>query len=91
LGVVLCHGKTDFTEIKQILDSLFSHLGLEYDIVEEEHKSFIVGRVGRILVKNKKIAYIGEISPDCLEQFNLEQPVAAFELNLTELFDLIDK
>ena len=48
---MLCHEKTDFTEIKQILDALFQTLGTQYQIQETEHPSFIEGRVGRISVK----------------------------------------
>ena len=89
LAVVLCNNKADFTQIKQILDSLLSSLSLKYDINDVDHESFIPGRVGRVSVNNKNIAYIGEINPKVLENFNLETPVSALELNLTELFEII--
>jgi phenylalanyl-tRNA synthetase beta chain len=88
LGVLLAGSKITFTDIKQILDVIFSALDMEYDTKEVEHDSFIYGRVGRIYYKGKNIAYIGEISPQVLENFSLEVPIAALELNLTELFKL---
>ncbi|MDP6641901.1 MAG: phenylalanine--tRNA ligase subunit beta [Candidatus Nanoarchaeia archaeon] len=89
LAITLCHSKANFTEIKQILDSLFDNLGLKYKIDNIEHNSFIPGRVGRVSVNGKKVAYIGEINPLVLSNFGLEMPVSVFELNLTELFKLM--
>lgn len=79
----------DYTQAKQVLDYLFGQLGLEYTIEETQHTSFIPGRVGRVVVKGKKVAYIGEVHPQVLENWNLEMPVCTFELNLTELLTLL--
>lgn len=87
--VMIAHSNAGYTEIKQILDSLLTNLNIDYNIEETEHDSFIPGRVGRVVVNNKKVAYIGEIHPRSLENFNLEIPIATFELNLTELYALI--
>ncbi len=64
--------------------------GLHCDIEEAEHNSFVEGRCGRAIVKGKKVAYLGEIHPQVLENWGLEMPVSAMELNLTELFDLLE-
>ena len=89
LAVLISHTKANFTEIKQVLDYLFKMLGLEYKTEDAEHSSFIKGRVGRIIVNEKKLAYIGEISPEVITNWELEMPVAALELNLSELYELI--
>lgn len=89
LAMVSSHTKANYTEAKQILDSLLSLLGLEYEVIEEEHNSFISGRVGRVIVKGKKVAYIGEIHPQVLENFALEMPVSGFELNLNEIYEIL--
>ena len=88
LAITLCNEEADFTKIKQILDYLFFQLDLKYEIKDVEHDSFIEGRVGRISVNGNDVAYIGEISPVVLKNFDLNMPVAALELNLTELFSL---
>jgi len=88
LAIALSHEKANFTEMKQILDSFISLLGLKYEIQETQHNSFIEGRVGRILVNNKKIGYIGEINPKVLRNFGLEMPVTCMEINLDELFEI---
>lgn len=81
--------KADYTKIKQILDCLMRMLGIEYLIEEIDHKSFIEGRVGKIIVKGKEVGFMGEISPKVIYNFNLDMPTVAFELNLSELFELI--
>lgn len=89
LACVLCSDEADYTRIRQVLDYLLRMLGMEYKIEDAEHSSFIPGRVGRVIVKDKKIAYIGEIHPQVLENWQLEFPVSAFEINLSELFGLM--
>lgn len=91
IASVSCHKNANYTEIRQYLDCLLSLLGLQYKITSTEHPSFIGGRVGRVSVKGRKVAYIGEIHPQVLENFGIEQPVACFELNLTELFSVLKK
>jgi phenylalanyl-tRNA synthetase beta chain len=91
VAVLLSHNKAGYTEVRQVLDALFRTLDLKYEIKETEHNSFIPGRVGRVIVNSKKIAYIGEIHPICLENFELEMPTSGFELNLSELFEIIGK
>lgn len=91
IATTIISEKTDYTEIRQILDYLLRSLDLKYEIIEADHDSFIRGRVGRVIVKGKKIAYIGEISPGVIKNWDLEMPITAFELNLTELYDIMDK
>lgn len=90
IAAVTAHNNADFTEIKQIFDSLMHNLGIkEYKIRDIDHDSFIKGRVARVSYKDKDIAYIGEFSPQVLSNWELITPVAGFELNLTELFELL--
>lgn len=87
LAVLTAHTKSDFTEIKQVLDFIMNLLNVKYEIKEAEHSTFIKGRVGRVYVNGKAVAYIGEMHPQVLENFGLQVPVAALELNLTDLYD----
>jgi len=79
--VVISHAKTDFTEIKSALDSLFVGLGKEYTMESEDHPSFLEGRCGVIKVEGNRVGVIGEMHPEVLNNFNIEVPVTAFELN----------
>lgn len=91
VAVVSCHEKADYTEARQVLDALMRLLGVGHEVIETEHDSFIKGRVGRVSVNGKDVAYIGELSPKVLSNFGLEMPASGFELNLTELFNVIKK
>ncbi|MBU0460514.1 MAG: phenylalanine--tRNA ligase subunit beta [Nanoarchaeota archaeon] len=89
LAITLCHEKIDFTAIKQILDALMVALGLECQVKESQHPSFIPGRMGEIVLKEKTIGIIGEFSPEVLTNWSLTVPVVGLELNLEELFSLL--
>lgn len=90
LSVVLCHDKTDFTEIRQVLDVLFGSLGLEVSVKETEHKSYIFGRVARIIINEKEIGIIGELHPSVLDNWELVVPAVCLELDLEEVFRLLN-
>ncbi len=86
LACVTIHSNAGFSEAKSVLDALFTNLGLEYSLEEESHGSFIEGRVGAIIVKGEKIGLIGEIHPQVLQNWGLENPAAALEINLSEIW-----
>ncbi len=89
LCIVYCNNDSDFTRIKQVLDAIFLNLKIEYKIEETEHDSFITGRVAKIMINNRNIGYLGEIHPLVLNNFNLELPVCALEINLSELYEFM--
>lgn len=89
LAAAIASDRTDYTEVRQITDYILKSLGIEYEVDEAEHSSFIDGRAARIKCNGKNIAYIGEINPAVLENWGMEVPVAAFELNLSELFRMM--
>ncbi|HME87019.1 MAG TPA: phenylalanine--tRNA ligase subunit beta [Candidatus Nanoarchaeia archaeon] len=86
VAVAVCHPKANYTEIRQKVERVLKLLGVSYAVKEKEHASYIPRRVARVSVNNVDVAYVGELHPQVLENFELEMPVAAFELNLTELF-----
>jgi len=80
---------SDFTMAKQALDFLMDRLGVSYKMEDADHPSFVPGRVARVVVGKKKVAYIGEIHPQVLENWGLQMPVCLFELNLSDLIKLV--
>jgi len=87
VAVTLCHKSAGFTEIRQKFDRLMTLLGIKAEVKPVDNPSFIPGRVARGSVNGVDVAYIGEIHPQVITNFELEMPVAAFELNLTELYN----
>jgi len=88
LGCTSAHAKANFTEIKSILEPLMMNLGLEFTVKPTEHPSFLSGRAGTILVGDREVGVIGEVHPQVLENWNLEDPVAAMELDLDMVYGL---
>jgi len=91
LAVAFCGDTIDYTAIRQALDYLMKMIDVTFDIRDSEHDSFVPGRCARVSVDDKDVAYIGEIHPQVLLNFGLNCPIAALELNLTDLFEMINK
>ncbi len=85
LASITIHSNANFTEMKSMLDGVLLNLGIQYELEEMEHESFIEGRVGNIIINNEIAGIIGEIHPKVLENWNLENPAAAFEISLDRL------
>ncbi len=87
LTAATTHPAANFSEIKSALDSFFANYGMEWQIKETIHPSFIEGRVGKVIVNGEEIGIVGEVSPQVLENWKLENPAAAFEINLQKVLD----
>ena len=64
-----------------------ANFGVEWQIKETSHPSFMEGRVGKILVNGCEVGVVGEVNPAVLEAWKLENPAAAFELHFQTLAD----
>jgi phenylalanyl-tRNA synthetase beta chain len=85
LAAVVSHPAANFSEIKSVLDAFFMNLGVDWQIRAVNHPSFVNGRVGAVVVDDVGVGFVGEISPSVLLAWGLENPTAAFELNLTNI------
>jgi phenylalanyl-tRNA synthetase beta chain len=85
LAAATTHANASFSEIKSALDAFFMNFGVEWQIKENSHPSFIEGRVGAVMVNGVNVGVLGEVNPQVLEVWNLENPVAAFEVNMHEI------
>jgi phenylalanyl-tRNA synthetase beta chain len=92
LGVVLCHSKANFSEIKSTVESILSNLGIKgYKIEESTLPCFIPGRAAKIVVNEKNLGRFGEIHPEVVSNWEIEMPVAACEICVDLMFDLMNK
>ncbi len=83
---VSAHSTANFTEIKSTVEAFLTNLGLSrWKIKPTSNSSFIEGRVACIQLGNKNIGFLGEIHPEVLNNFELENPVCGFEINLEHL------
>jgi phenylalanyl-tRNA synthetase beta chain len=83
VSAVSTHGVADFSEAYASTDATLRELGIMYTVQESTDPAFINGRRADIIVGGKKVGVFGEIHPAVLIKFELEHPVAAFELDLT--------
>jgi len=85
LATVIYHASASFSEAKSVLDAFFMNFGLEWQIKEAKHSSFIEGRAGKAMVDGMEVGVVGEIHPKVLEAWKLENPIAAFELDMEKV------
>jgi phenylalanyl-tRNA synthetase beta chain len=81
-AAVSMHPDADFSEIFAATDVICRELGLAFTVVESGDPAFIPGRRGEIQVDGATVGVFGELHPDVLGAFELDQPVSALELNL---------
>jgi len=83
---VSSHPTANFTEIKSIAEALLSNLGVKrWEAKATKHPSFLQGRIAAVHVKRRKVGVLGEIHPEVISNFELENPVGAFEIDLEEI------
>ena len=85
MAIAITHEKANYTELKQILDALFSSLKSDYSIEPGRINGFIEGRCGNIKLNDKIIGYMGEVHPEVLVGLNIGNPISILELNLNFL------
>jgi phenylalanyl-tRNA synthetase beta chain len=85
LSVSIAGPESNFTKIKEIIDTLASLNKWNLEFKQSNHTSFIEGRCADIIFNKKIIGVLGEVSPKVLENNNLIVPISSLELNLNRL------
>lgn len=83
LAAAICDPKASFSEMRSFVECIAFELGLEIEIGPlESHPTFIKGRAAEIVAGGRPVGIFGEIHPQVLNNFGIEQPVAAFEMHV---------
>ncbi len=82
IAAVACNSQANFNEIKAVFEGFARNMNLSYEIQKSEHRSFIEGRCARIMLNKRNIGFMGEIHPEVLTSFGIEEPVIGFEIDL---------
>jgi phenylalanyl-tRNA synthetase beta chain len=86
LAAVSSHSTANFTEIKSNVEAFLANMNLgKWQIKATKHPSFLEGRTASIYVKDKSLGILGEVHPEVLNNFELENPAVAFEIDLEPL------
>ena len=80
-GVMIGEG-VGFTSIKAVAGALLRELDIAHEVRPTKHPSFLEGRAAEFVSGGKSLGVAGEIHPEVVLGFELEHPVAAFELDL---------
>ena len=88
LAAATSHANASFTEIKSAMDAFFMNLGVSWQIQAGAHPSLIEGRTGAVMIGKVNVGVVGEVNPQVLEAWKLENPTAAFEVNLKKVLEI---
>lgn len=86
LAGVTCHGEASFTEARAAVDAILLNLGLRCEVRERDHGSFLEGRAGSVMIEEEQAGMLGELHPQVLENWGIQNPAAAFELDAGVLY-----
>lgn len=81
----IAHSKAGFTEMKSIMEGVVRSLGMDFNIVPNKHGSFIEGRCASLMSDETEFGFFGELHPQVITNFDLENPVTAFELDIEKI------
>ncbi len=90
LSVLLTNTQIGYEDASSMLSAFMGSLGQKPVLKKTGHNSFIPGRIAEIIIGNKTIGIIGELFPGVLNNWNLEKPVAGFEIDLEEIMLLLN-
>ncbi|MGA3020678.1 MAG: phenylalanine--tRNA ligase subunit beta [Candidatus Micrarchaeales archaeon] len=85
LAAVTCDAHANFNDAKSAVEGLAKRLGIAFEFKRARHESFIEGRCAEIMLDKKNIGFLGEIHPEVLISFGIEEPVTAFEIDLNKM------
>ena len=96
VGALTMHEKANFTEMKSLVQRVLEDMRLKYKFEQFEAPGYLKGRCAAILVdlghekvhgkghhaKFDQVGHFGELSPQTITNFELEFPIAAFEMKV---------
>ncbi len=87
LGFLAADGESNFNDLHSNLSTLFYYLARDYSVTEAEDPRYIGGRCADIMYRGEKVGTLGEVHPRVLENWSVEVPCAACEIDLDALLD----
>jgi phenylalanyl-tRNA synthetase beta chain len=85
LGFLQAEKDANFNTIAAQVQTLFYYLSREYEVEESADARFIPGRAANVLYKGEPIGIFGELHPELLENWGIEMPCLAAEIDIEAL------
>ena len=82
LGFLTASAEAGFNGINSQIATLLYYLSADYRPAETDDPRFIPGRCAKIVVAGREAGVFGELHPAVLENWNIQMPCAAAEINL---------
>ncbi len=82
LGFLSADKDAGFNLASSQLSAVMFYISAEYTLKEADDPRFMKGRCARIISRGKDIGVMGEINPAVLENWGIQMPCAACEINL---------
>jgi phenylalanyl-tRNA synthetase beta chain len=82
LGFLVSDREAGFNDVDAHALALLYYLAVEAQLAPVEDPRFISGRAAEIRVKGRRVGIMGELHPQCLENWGIQMPCAAAELSL---------
>ncbi|MFH7244224.1 MAG: phenylalanine--tRNA ligase subunit beta [Spirulina sp.] len=89
-GFASLNARASFSTAKAYLQTLLRALGVTYDLTEGHSPYYIPGRSALVQMNGQTIGEFGEVHPKILNQFSFPEPIAMGELNLSQIYPLIN-
>ncbi|MHA1596563.1 MAG: phenylalanine--tRNA ligase subunit beta [Candidatus Asgardarchaeia archaeon] len=89
LAAAISDDSVSFEEIHSVLDRLMMQTVGNYELREGSYPFLIEGRCADVLIRGRKVGFIGEVNPQVILNFGINTPCAVFEVNLTEMNTLL--
>ena len=87
LGFLSSDRESSFNDLHSTVSTLFYYLSREHTLEESQDPRLITGRCADIIYKGKKAGILGEVHPQVLENWGVEVPCTACEIDLDTLLE----
>lgn len=86
--VIGMYGEVDYLNLKGVLENLIEELNIEKSSYkrESEHPTFHPGKTAKLYVNKECAGILGEVHPDALDNYDIDEKCYIAELNLDILF-----
>jgi len=84
-GLLRADNVAGFNEINEDVSALLFYLNVEYTLKAVQDRRFIQGRCAAIMINNQQWGILGELNPEVLENWHIEMPCAAAEIDISAL------
>jgi phenylalanyl-tRNA synthetase beta chain len=85
LAAASIHSGASFSEIRSVMDACLREMAMAAEMAPSRDGAFLPGRGADMLNEGTRMGCFGEVHPEVIRGFGLEQPVVAMEMRWGEL------